>query len=96
MSDRSGEATHLRFTIGPVSTIAPKRLVTLREMAALVNRTKKTLEKLKSRASNPLPKPDIPGGRGRPDEWLWDRVRPWLQEQFKRNLPRELPRRDLS
>jgi hypothetical protein len=62
-------------------------------MAALVQRCKSTLEKLKQRQDNPLPDPDIRGGGGKRDEWLWSRIRPWLEKEFDRRLPEKLPRR---
>ena len=34
---------------------------------------------------------DVEGGGGKPDEWLWSRVRPWLAEEFGRPLPERFP-----
>ena len=65
--------------------------VTLDGMAALVNRRKRTLERLKTRKNNPLPFPDIEGGGGKPAEWLWSKVRPWLEHEFNRTLPERYP-----
>jgi hypothetical protein len=65
--------------------------VTLDRMAALVNRSKRTLERFKTRKNNPLPLPDIEGGGGKPDEWLWSKVRPWLEREFNRTLPERYP-----
>jgi hypothetical protein len=65
--------------------------VTLDGMAALVNRSKRTLERLKTRKNNPLPFPDIEGGGGKPAEWLWSKVRPWLEHEFNRTLPERYP-----
>jgi hypothetical protein len=65
--------------------------VTLDEMAAIVNRSKRTLEKLKDRKKDPLPPPDIEGGGGKPHEWLWSTVRPWLEKEYGRTLPAEFP-----
>lgn len=59
--------------------------VTLDQMAAIVHRSKRTLEKKK------LPEPDIEGGGGKPHEWLWSRIRPWLQTEFGRELPEIYP-----
>jgi hypothetical protein len=67
-----------------------KRHVTLDQMAGLVNRSKRTLERYKTKGH--LPPPDVEGGGGRPDEWLWPRVRPWLEKQFGRDLPERFPR----
>jgi hypothetical protein len=67
--------------------------VTLDQMAAWVSRSKRTLERMKTRQSNPLPTPDIEGGAGKADEWIWSRVRPWLEREFRRKLPDSAPRR---
>jgi hypothetical protein len=61
--------------------------VTLDQMAATVSRSKRTLERLKTRKRHPLPAPDVEGGGGRPDEWLWSRIRPWLAQEFGKQLP---------
>ena len=66
--------------------------VDLDQMAASVGRRKASLEKLKTRKINPLPHPDIPGGGGAKDEWEWSRIRPWLENEFVRQLP-HTPRR---
>jgi hypothetical protein len=68
-----------------------EQYVTLDKMAALVSRSKRTLEKRKGRRTNPLPNPDVEGGGGRPDEWLWTRVCSWLEQEFGRRLPERLP-----
>lgn len=65
--------------------------VTLDQMAAMVSRNKRTLEKLFKRASNPLPDPDISGGGGKPNEWIWERIRPWLETEYGRKLPTVYP-----
>lgn len=60
--------------------------VTLDQSAALVSRSKSTLRNYKGKG---LPTPTIKGGgRGKPDEWLWPgEIKPWLEEEFGRNLP---------
>jgi hypothetical protein len=65
--------------------------VTLDKMAAIVNRDKKTLERRKTRKNNPLPAPAVEGGGGKPDEWIWSNVRPWLEKEFSRPLPEQYP-----
>jgi hypothetical protein len=60
-------------------------------MAAMVNRSKRTLERLKGQRNNPLPTPDVEGGGGRADEWLWARIRPWLVQEYKKQLPEHFP-----
>jgi hypothetical protein len=67
------------------------RYVTLDQMAASVSRSKRTLEKRKGSKKDPLPSPDVKGGGGKPDEWLWERVRPWLEREFGRKLPGQFP-----
>ena len=65
----------------------PPSYVTLLQAAAMVNKTKSTLERKKPR----LPKPDVKGGEGKADEWLWDNLRPALEKEFGRKLPAEFP-----
>jgi hypothetical protein len=67
--------------------------VDLDQIAAVVNRSKSLLEKLKRRKKNPLPDPDVKGGGGKKDEWIWSRIRPWLEAEFSRHLPETFPRR---
>jgi hypothetical protein len=78
--------------IGEDEPEAPQ-YVTLDQMAAHVNRSKRTLERLKTRELNPLPPPDVEGGGGRPDEWVWSKIRPWLEKEFGRQLPLRFPPR---
>jgi len=70
---------------------SPDGYVTLDRMAASVGRSKRTLEKLKARQQNPLPAPDIEGGGGMADYWLWAKVLPWLESQYRRKLPERCP-----
>ena len=60
-------------------------------MAAIVNRSKRTLERLKTRRTNPLPDPDTPGGGGKPNEWQWAKVRTWLEQEYSKDLPAQFP-----
>jgi hypothetical protein len=70
---------------------SPPQYVTLQQMSAIVNRSKRTLEKLKNRKTNPLAHPDAEGGGGKPDEWIWSKVRPWLETEYGRKLPEQFP-----
>lgn len=56
--------------------------IDLQYMAYLVKRTKRTLEGYKSK----MPPPTIPGGHGRPAEWDWNVIRPWLETTFNRRF----------
>jgi hypothetical protein len=69
----------------------PDQYVTLSQMAAAVSRSARTLEKLKARRENPLPPADVEGGGGKPSEWLWSAVRPWLEAEYGRQLPKRFP-----
>lgn len=71
---------------GPVT-----QYVTLDQMAARVNRSKKTLERYLNRKNSDMPKPDVEGGGGKPHEWSWSRIRPWLEVQFSRPLCARFP-----
>jgi hypothetical protein len=88
-----GEQTDELATETPILA-KPGRMpsyVTLDQMAAVVGRKKRTLERYKSRER--LPSPDVEGGDGRPHEWLWNRVRPILEKLFNRPLPEIFPGR---
>jgi hypothetical protein len=75
----------------PAGDTPPGQYVTLDKMAAVVGRSKRTLEKLLARPKKPMPPPDVEGGGGKPNEWLWEKVRPWLQEEYGRTLPERFP-----
>jgi hypothetical protein len=87
-------ASQTRPTVEPDSP--PEQYVTLDQAAALVNRSKKTLERLlrqpRSEATR-MPDPDVVGTGGRPHEWRWGRLRPWLETAFGKSLPPALPSR---
>jgi hypothetical protein len=78
----------------PADAAHPRTLpdyVTLGQMAAIVKRSKRTAEKWKTRERDPLPTSDIEGGGGKPDEWDWPKVRPWLERETGRTLPERFP-----
>jgi hypothetical protein len=97
---RQFRAQHPQTPLGnPADVLAANRslgepieYITLDQMAAHVNRSKKTLERLKTRTNNPLPPPAVQGGGGKADEWVWSQVRPWLEKEFDRRLPERFPR----
>ena len=60
-------------------------LVSLRDVAPLVGRSKRTLEKYDK------PPADIPGGDGKTAFWDWQTLRPWLEEEFDTKLPERFP-----
>ena len=68
-----------------------EQYVTLDRMAAMVSRSKRTLEKYLYRKKNPLPDPDVQGVGGKPNEWIWSMIRPWLESEFGRKLPDHFP-----
>jgi hypothetical protein len=63
--------------------------VTLLQAASMVNKTKNTLEKRAKKS--PMPLPDVEGGGGTAAEWKWSTIRPWLEKEFKRQLPEHFP-----
>ena len=70
----------------PKAEAAREYYVTLDQAGALVNRGKRTMEKLKKR----MPKPVVRGGGGKAAEWKWSELRPWLEQEFAKQLP-EIP-----
>jgi hypothetical protein len=68
---------------------APSCYVTLLQMAAIVNRHKRTLQRLANKSTFPLPV--VEGGRGKPSEWRWDEVRSVLEFEYGRSLPAVYP-----
>lgn len=66
-------------------------LVTLQQAAAMVNRNKKTLERCKADIKENMPAPKVSGGGGKPDEWVWSELQPWLEKRFDRTLPAQFP-----
>jgi hypothetical protein len=63
--------------------------VTLLQMAAIVNRGKRTLRRLYE--SGKLPDPAVEGGGGNPHEWRWADVRPILESEYGKVLPDVFP-----
>ncbi len=79
-------------------TMAAVQYVTLDQIAACVNRPKKTLDRYLNDPryeSRGMPPPDLVGTGGRQHQWLWTTIRPWLVKTFgKTNLPQRLPPRE--
>ena len=61
------------------------RLITLRKVAQLIGRSKRTLERYN------LPPPTVPGGEGKAAYWYWHELRPWLEIKLRITLPDQLP-----
>jgi hypothetical protein len=68
----------------------PPCLVTLQQAAAIVHRSKKTLERYKKNDSA-MPQPKVQGGGGKSDLWAWPELRVWLEKQFEQELPDRFP-----
>jgi len=67
----------------------PECLVTLQQAAPFVNRSKRTLERLKKRKG--FPRPRIVGGGGKPHEYVWSELRTFLVAYYGRGLPETFP-----
>ena len=63
--------------------------VTLSQAAAMVHRSKRSLEKLIT--SGEFPTADIEGGGGKAGYWRWSQLRPYLIEKFGLKLPDTFP-----
>ncbi len=59
-------------------------VVTLDQAAALVNRMADGLRHYRKRG---MPKPFVRGTKGKPNEYLWSEMRPWLETTFDRKIP---------
>jgi hypothetical protein len=70
--------------VSPVS----EQLVSLDQIAAIVHRSKRSLERYQSQ----MPVPRVRGRRGQPHLWSWSEVRPWLEQVFNFQLPEHFPR----
>lgn len=86
------EVRQLRGTgraVGPASGEGAdgEQLVTLDQAAAMVRRSKRTLEKYRDR----LPDPRVWGGGGRPHLYAWGELRSVLVRVFGSRLPERFP-----
>ena len=73
----------------------PEQYVTLDQAAAIVNRSKKTLEREKNKPGTTMPKPEVEGGGGRADEWVWTSIRRWLESTYQKALPMVFPKKPI-
>ena len=78
---------YLRRALDSHTALPADCYVTLLQAASIVSRKKRALEEYKDR----MPIPDVEGGGGRPAEWKWTTIRPWLEKAFKRKLPEQFP-----
>lgn len=69
--------------------IEPPDLVTLNQAAAIVNASKRTLERHKTKGE--LPDPAVEGGAGKAARYDWKVMRPWLESKFAMKLPEHFP-----
>jgi hypothetical protein len=69
--------------------VKPEYYVTLLQMAAILGKGKRTLERLKG--AGKLPPPAVKGGKGKADEWRWSEVRSTLEKEFARQMPEVFP-----
>ena len=76
-----------RLAATQTPTPGTEMLVTLAQAAAMVNRTKRTLQ----RHVGKMPPPRVEGGGGRPAEWAWSEIRPWLEKEYCRKMPEVFP-----
>jgi hypothetical protein len=67
------------------------QFVTLDKIAAIVGRKKKTLERELNKPNSAMPQPDVESSGGKPHEWEWSRIRPWLESKYGRRLPQQYP-----
>lgn len=65
--------------------------VTLDQIAATVHQKKDTLSRKKNLPGSTMPEPDHEGGGGKPDKWIWSKIRPWLENEYKMALPERYP-----
>jgi hypothetical protein len=61
--------------------------VTLDQIASIVSKSERTVEKWKHDKRNPLPAPDVQN----PDRWDWSRIRPWLEAKTHQTFPGRNP-----
>lgn len=84
-------ALQFRDLLNPPQQAAPPQYVNLDRAAALVHKSKKTLERYKNEQDSDMPEPAVEGGGGKAAEWEWGTLRPWLEKTFNRKLPERFP-----
>lgn len=84
MSALKAEVARLRDLVTPP---AFEQLVSLNQMAAIVNQKKASLK----RYVCDMPPPRTRPHRGQQTMWAWLEVKPWLEVKFSRDLPVRFP-----
>jgi hypothetical protein len=74
----------------PAASAAPQ-YVTLSDIRTFLRVSKSKTKRWKTRPINPMPPPDVHGGAGKADEWVWSKIRPWLETETDRKLPERFP-----
>jgi hypothetical protein len=64
-------------------------LVTRLMMASIVQKSKKSIDRLCNKKT--LPQPSVKGKKGQADEWEWRVVKPVLEKYFNKSLPDQFP-----
>ena len=86
-------ARRVQALVLPAASGPPERafddLVTLDQAAAMVGKSKRTLERYLHEEL--LPVPGYPGGSGKPHRWRWSKIRPALEKHFRADLPKKFP-----
>jgi hypothetical protein len=63
--------------------------VTLAQCEGISRRKKRTLQA--DNTAGKLPAPNVRGGGGKPNQWLWTNIRPALEKLTGRSLPVRYP-----
>jgi hypothetical protein len=90
-SRQDGPAESPSVSAGDAGTKVIDQYVNLNQAAALVNRKKVTLLRALNKPGSTMPQPDTHGCGGKPHEWLWPRLRPWLEQEYGKSLPERFP-----
>jgi predicted DNA-binding transcriptional regulator AlpA len=74
-----------------ISSPVTHDMIDLDQAAALVNRSKRTLERAQKDQTKKMPLPSIQGIGGRKSEWRYSELKPWLETEYDRKLPDRPP-----
>ncbi|HEV7299233.1 MAG TPA: hypothetical protein VGN72_07705 [Tepidisphaeraceae bacterium] len=73
----------------PAEDESPGDLISMDQAAALVGRTKRTVQGWNE--IDPMPLPEVEGGGGKRHEYSYAKLKPWLEQHSGRKLPDQLP-----